>query len=115
MTIKENERIQATLQSLRTTLVEMQTHAPFDKSHIDKLTNLLDDYLTELEQVSTKDDALKLVERTVNAINTVNEDANEEMIETMEREDIAEVINYACVLKGYAAEDDDLTEDYRDW
>ncbi len=115
MKFEENKEIQNTLEQLREGLLEMEPDASFDVADVDQLDKVLRSYLTHIEHTDTKQEALSLVEQTVEAINTLNESADEEMIETMERESIAEIINTVCHLKGYCEKDEDLTEEYREW
>ncbi|MFK8056841.1 MAG: DUF5713 family protein [Saprospiraceae bacterium] len=93
----------------------MEPDASFEIVDVDQLDKILKNYLANIEQTDSKEEALSLVEQTVESINELNESSDEEMIETMERESIAEVINLACFLKGYCEKDEDLTEEYREW
>ena len=58
---------------------------------------------------------MKVVEKTVLALNELNEPCDEELIETGQREDIAEIIILAGNLTGYNSLDEDITEEWREW
>lgn len=75
---------------------------------------LIKDYLGQLENVDSKDEAMKIVEKTVLALNDLNEKCEYELIETDQREDIAEIIILAGNPKGFNSRDEDITEDWRE-
>lgn len=58
---------------------------------------------------------MKIVKKTVLALNALNEKCEYELIETEQREDIAEIIILAGYLKGFNDRDDDITEEWREW
>ena len=55
------------------------------------------------------------VKMTVLRLNKLNEKCDFQLIETGEREQIAEIIISAGNLKGYNSLDDDITEEWREW
>ena len=77
--------------------------------------NLISDYLNKVENASSKEEAMKIVEKTVLALNGLNEKCEYELIETDQREDIAEILILAGNLKGFNSRDEDITEDWREW
>ena len=52
---------------------------------------------------------------TVLKLNDLNERAGEDLIETDQREDICEYITKADALLGFNTEDEDVTEEWREW
>ena len=58
---------------------------------------------------------MKVVEKTVLALNELNEPCDKELIETGQREDIAEIIILAGNLTGYNSLDEDITGEWREW
>ena len=52
---------------------------------------------------------------TVLKLNKLNEKAGYELIETDQREDICKYIIRAGALLGFNGEDEDVTEEWRDW
>ena len=92
---------------------------PGDTNYSEKEVNtcmqILSDYLQAMEASTSKEEGMKAVEKAVLALNDLNEASDYELIETGQREDIAEIIILAGSFKGYNSEDDDITEDWRDW
>ena len=76
--------------------------------------NLLDDYLRELLDANSREEGMKIVKKTVLALNELNENCGGELIETDQREDIAEIIIVAGNLKGFNGLDEDITEEWRE-
>ena len=58
---------------------------------------------------------LAQVEQVVVALNELNEDTDYALIETVEREAIALLIQYAVVARGLRRVPEDVTEPWRDW
>ena len=87
------------------------------KKSIKKCEKLLLKYLDELDQMKEPTNAviLKHVKNVVLALNRLNEDTEYELIETEEREAIAEIIQNAAIVCGLQDPSDDITEEWRDW
>ena len=77
--------------------------------------NIIDDYIINIEKADSKKDAMFIVEKTVILLNEINEKCEYELIETEQREDIAEIIILSGSLKGFNTRDDDITEEWREW
>ncbi|WP_340016202.1 hypothetical protein [Paenibacillus sp. FSL K6-1318] len=78
----------------------------------------LDTYLhqlTALQETKHPEHIMKAVEEVVVRFNEMNE-ANDYFIETMEREELADFIDKAARLAGLnIQEDEDITEEWREW
>ncbi|WP_339293208.1 hypothetical protein MKY48_13905 [Paenibacillus sp. FSL W8-0187] len=90
----------------------------FTPERLDLCDKLIDNYLNKLISIQESDDQekiMKLVEEIVIAFNELNE-KNDYFIETMEREELAEFIEKAAILAGLKVEEDqDITEEWREW
>ncbi|WP_091015149.1 hypothetical protein [Paenibacillus amylolyticus] len=79
---------------------------------------VLDTYLhqlTALQETKDSERMMKAVEEVVVRFNEMNE-ANGYFIETMEREELANFIDKAARLAGLdIEEDEDITEEWREW
>lgn len=77
----------------------------------------LREYLTALDELDEPDDdaIMARVEQVVLALNELNEELDYAMIETVERENICELIQNAAVDAGLQEIPDDITEQWRDW
>lgn len=94
----------------------LETAQPlYSKKDIDECENILNDYLSKISQSKSKEEGMKIVQNTVEKLNALNEKCDFGLIETSEREQIAEIIILASSKKGYNTPEDDITEDWREW
>ena len=77
--------------------------------------SLIDAYLKELAVSKSKEDGLNIVKKTVLGLNELNENCRRVLIETDQREDLAEIMIIAGNLKNYNDRDEDITEEWREW
>ncbi|WP_318627395.1 hypothetical protein [Paenibacillus polymyxa] len=78
---------------------------------------VLDNYLNQLillQEAKHPESIMKAVAEIVITFNELN-DANDYFIETMEREELAEFIDKAARLAGLEIEEQDTTEEWREW
>jgi transcriptional regulator of heat shock response len=87
----------------------------YSSSEVEECMQILQDYLVGMEIKESKDDAMKLVEKTVLALNELNQRCQFELIETDQREDICEIIILAGKIKGFNTRDEDITDEWREW
>ncbi|WP_157976270.1 hypothetical protein [Lewinella sp. IMCC34191] len=87
----------------------------YDQRDVATCMQLLSRYLNEMENAESREEAMRVVERTVLALNDLNEKCAYALIETDQREDIAEIIILAGHFKGFNAREEDITEEWRDW
>ena len=71
--------------------------------------------MIDVKNSKSKKDGLSIVKNTVLQLNNINKKTNFSLIEIMERENIAEIINLAGYEKGYNAKDEDIKEQWREW
>jgi hypothetical protein len=64
---------------------------------------------------ASKDEGMAIVQKTVLSLNKLNESTGESLIETDQREDIANIIILAGSLKGFNERREDITETWREW
>jgi len=82
---------------------------------VEKCMTLLNNFLVEISDSDSKEKGMLSVKKVVVGLNNLNEKCEHELIETDQREDIAEIIILAGYLKGYNSKNEDITEDWRDW
>lgn len=87
----------------------------YSQKDIDYCISLLKDYVFEVFKAKSKKQALSLVKTTVLRLNDLNEKCDHSLIETNEREQIAEIIILTGHKKGYNTLDEDITEEWREW
>lgn len=92
-----------------------EANPSFSKSDVDECMKILNEYLTQIKESNSKDEGLKIVKNTVERLNILNNKCDSQLIETMEREQIADIILSASSEKGYNKYEDDSTEQWRTW
>ena len=90
-------------------------NANYNEKDVRKCISIIDKFLIDIKNSKSKEDGLLIVKNTVLQLNNINKKTNFSLIETMERENIAEIINLAGYEKGYNAKDEDVTEQWREW
>jgi len=89
--------------------------SPYDKTSVEECINILNEHLEQINDCKSKDEALKIVEKTVLKLNDLNKKTNDVLIETVRREKIADIIVIAGYLKGFNSKGEDITEQWREW
>ena len=89
--------------------------AGYSKADVEKCRRLLEDHLDSLSSARDRKAANECVKATVLKLNKLNEKAGYELIETDQREDICKYLMRAGALLGFNREDEDITEEWRDW
>jgi hypothetical protein len=111
----------ATLLSLRTRLLQgmreymAEGEPSYAESDVRECENILMGHLQAVESAADRAEALRHVHDTVLRLNELNSRCGGELIETDQREDICALIIRAGSLRGFNAEDEDVTEQWRDW
>lgn len=117
MNLKENSEIKETMESLKTGMMDYiePGETAYTEKDVEKCLSLIDSFLIDLPQTETKETGMLCVEKIVLQLNELNEKCEEELIETDQREQIADIIILAGHLKGYNERDEDITEEWREW
>ena len=117
MNLKENAEIIKSIESLKTGMIEYIElgETEYTEKDVEKCVKLIDSFLTDLSESDNKESGMKIVEGIVLKLNELNEKCEYELIETDQREQLAEIINLAGHLKGYNEKNDDITEEWREW
>jgi hypothetical protein len=87
----------------------------YTSKDVDKCIQLLVDYLTNISKTTTKVEGMKVVKKTVIALNELNVKCSYELIETDQREIICEIIIKAGHEKGFNEMAEDITQEWREW
>ena len=115
--INENEEILEISKRLKEGMIDFiePGQSSYTKENVENCMSIISNYLTEIEMTNSKVAAMEIVEKTVVKLNQLNEKCEHEIIETDQREDIAEILILAGHLKGYNSRDEDITEEWREW
>jgi hypothetical protein len=105
------------LGDLKTSMISyMQTAQPsYTMDDINSCETILNQYLVDMLTSKNKKAGMKIVKKTILTLNKLNSKTQETLIETGEREQIAEIIILASSRKGYNSVDEDITEEWREW
>ena len=112
-----DEEIKQGLESLKIGMTEyiQSGETEYSEKEVEKCLKLIDAFLYDIAQSKNKEAGLKIVKNIVIKLNELNEDCGNELIETDQREQIANIIILAGHLKGYNERDEDITEEWREW
>ena len=87
----------------------------YSKKDVEECGIILNEFLSEINKSNSKEEGLKIVKSAVEKLNNLNNKCESELIETSEREEIADIINLATSSKGYNKYENDITEEWREW
>jgi len=105
------------LGDLKTSMISyLQTaQPPYTIDDINSCETILKQYLADMLISKNKKAGMKIVKKTILTLNKLNSKTQETLIETGEREQIAEIVILAASRKGYNSVDEDITEEWRQW
>lgn len=92
--------------------------AGYTQKHIDKCSAILNEYLKGLSGISAENQSeniLEVVKFAILKLNKLNDLSNGNLIETDQREDLCEFIITAANQAGLVCDDNDITEEWREW
>ncbi len=87
----------------------------YDETHIAACDDILGKYLEFIDVAPDKSTGLQHTRDAVLALNELNDRCDGELIETDQREGICALINRGGALRGFNADDEDMTEEWREW
>ena len=117
MNLKTNAELKALRKSLIKGMLDYRADgsAGYTKADVEKCQCLLEEHLDVISVARDRDAAQACVKATVLKLNKLNAKAGYELIETDQREDICKYIITAGALLGFNGENEDVTEEWRDW
>lgn len=117
MDLKENKEIKAILDTLKIGMIEYiePGETEYTESDVEKCMSIMNDFLSEISKSDSKENGMKSVKKVVLELNDLNEKCEYELIETDQREQLAEIIILAGNLKGFNERNEDITEEWREW
>ncbi|MCF6129085.1 hypothetical protein L1S35_05320 [Flavobacterium sp. AS60] len=92
-----------------------EVNPDYTEKDVNQCVTILHNYILELAKSNSKADGMEIVKSKIQELNELNKNCGEQLIETGEREQIAEVIILAGNKKGYNSKDEDITEAWREW
>ena len=116
MPIKDNTELISLKDSIIDGMLDyMDDDVEYTKKDVELCERILDDHINALSKAHDRNSAIQCVKDTVLKLNELNEKAGEELIETDQREEICEYIIKAGALLGFNDENEDTTEEWREW
>ncbi len=117
MESNERERLNEILADVIEAMIEFleEQGIAYRQREIMKCERIVKKFLDRISQTEDKTSGLSIVQETVERLNRLNKSFKHQLIGTMEREDLCEIINTASALKGYATPKEDLTKNWREW
>jgi hypothetical protein len=92
-----------------------EANPSYTQSDIDSCASILVDYTVNIYKTQSKQEGMETVKSAILKLNALNDKCQESLIETGEREQIAEIIILASHKMKYNSMDDDITEEWREW
>jgi hypothetical protein len=117
MNLKENAEIKKTYERLSIGMTDFiqSGETEYTESDVEKCMSLIDNFLNEISKSDSKEVGILSVRKVVLELNELNEKCEYGLIETDQREQIADIIILAGYLKGYNGRNEDITEEWREW
>jgi len=103
--------------TLRTDMIDYMKEAnpDYTEKDVNQCVMILHAYIQEIIKCDSKRDGLNVVKSKIQELNLLNDKCNGQLIETDEREQIADIFILAGSRKGYNGVDEDITEEWREW
>ncbi|MEN8816898.1 MAG: hypothetical protein ABF274_08530 [Nonlabens sp.] len=117
MNLKENAEIKRSLKNLEKGMMEYMEpgETAYTGTDVTKCMTLMHNFLDKMSKSDFNEDDSKKVKDIVLSLNELNEKCDHELIETDQREQLADIIILAGYLKGNNGRNEDITEEWRDW
>ena len=114
---KEYKYLLKKVENLRISMINYMEDAnpDYTEKDVNKCVEILHKYIQDLAKTNSKSNGMEIVKSTILDLNQLNENCNGQLIETSEREQIAEIITLAGNEKGYNSKEEDITEEWREW
>jgi hypothetical protein len=117
MNIKANPELKSVKDALIKGMLDYRADrgASYTKAQVEKCRRLLEQHLEAISNARDRDAAKECVRATVLKLNELNGRAGYELIETDQREEICKYLIRAGALLGFNGENEDVTEEWREW
>ncbi|CAL2063602.1 hypothetical protein [Tenacibaculum sp. 190524A05c] len=117
MDLKENKEIREILENVKIGMIDyiVPGETEYTESDVEKCISIMNNFLSEISNSDSREIGMQSVKKVVIELNKLNEECEYEIIETDQREQLAEIIIIAGSLKGYNNKNEDITEEWRDW
>lgn len=108
-----NKLKESILEGMRDFVADMdEPYYPLGK--VEECGRIIDEYLVAMRTARGEHAIMAQVEKTVLALNALNDECDGSLIETDQREELCELIQRAAAEAGLEARED-ITEQWREW
>jgi hypothetical protein len=117
MSLLENREIKKTIKNLKEEMIEYiePGETEYSETDVASCVSLVNNFLVKIWDTDSKQSGMLAVKEVVLALNDLNEKCHHELIETEQREQLADIIILSGYLKNYNTRNEDITEDWREW
>ena len=114
---KEYQDLLINIETLKTGMITYMNEAnpEYTEKDVNQCVLILQSYILEIAKSKSKKDGIEIIKSKIQELNELNKKCGDQLIETGEREQIAEIIILAGYKKGYNQKDEDVTEEWREW
>lgn len=114
---KEYQDLLINIETLKIGMINYMNAAnpDYTEEDVNKCVIILQSYILEIAKSNSKKDGIEIIKSKIQELNELNKKCGDQLIETGEREQIAEIIISAGNKKGYNQKDEDITEEWREW
>ncbi|MET0945162.1 MAG: hypothetical protein ABWY22_07125 [Flavobacterium sp.] len=114
---KEYQDLLINIETLKTGMINYMNEAnpDYTEKDVNQCVIILHNYILEIAKSNSKKDGIEIIKSKIQELNELNKKCGDQLIETGEREQIAEIIISAGYKKGYNQKDEDVTEEWREW
>lgn len=114
---KEYQDLLINIETLKTGMIRYmnESNPDYTAKDVNQCVIILQSYILEIAKSNSKKDGIEIIKSKIQELNELNKKCGDQLIETGEREQIAEIIISAGYKKGYNQKDEDITEEWREW
>ena len=114
---KEYQDLLINIETLKTGMINYmnEVNPYYTEKDVNQCVIILQSYVLEIAKSNSKKDGIEIIKSKIQELNELNKKCGDQLIETGEREQIAEIIISAGNKKGYNQKDEDITEEWREW
>ncbi|MCB1122569.1 MAG: hypothetical protein KJT03_13530 [Verrucomicrobiae bacterium] len=117
MSLEEDSELNQIKSELISRMLESieEGETSYSEENVEECRDVLNAHLRCLSQARNREQALNCVMNTVEQLNELNEEADHHLLQSRSGELICEFMALAGAKRGFNTEDEDITENWRDW
>ena len=114
---QNKQQLNSQVNDLKVSMMEYleSSNPSYMQDDIDECISILNNYLEKISRTKSKKEGIDVIKSTVIQLNNLNNKTDGQLIETMERDMIVNILLTESHKRGYNRLDEDLTEEFREW